>query len=146
MNLLDAAATIMQKLDDALSAATPAIQLVGTGQEPQRDGEDGASVSHAFADVEWDSNSSTGPDPTLQGSCILELHLVPNESEPLYHHEVAQALRGTLEKVTLAVYGTATGTPGVLQGALLLRDFRWTLLQPGADEIICQADLNILER
>lgn len=147
MRLDDATAAVAATVNTALGGiAGRTITLVTSGMEGQEDGESGPSGDRCYLDVNWESDSAQGPDVTLRGSAMLEMHLRPEATLPLDHHTVGQALRGTLEQVSLAVYGTTSGTPGILQGLLLIKDFRWSVLDTSPDRILCQADLTLLER
>lgn len=142
----DAAAACLDLLDTALQSLAQPVLLRSSGMEDQQDGTGAGSGSYAFGDVDWRSASEDGPEPHLRGTLSVELHLRPHDQLVLAHHTVASQLRGTLEGATVPVYGTTSGTPLDLQGALLLLDFRWQVLQSAADEITCQADIEIMER
>jgi len=147
MRLDDATAAVADTVNTALAGiAGRTFTLVTSGMEGQQDGEAGPSGDRCYLDINWESDSSVGPDATLRGSAMLEVHLRPEVTLPLDHHTVGEALRGTLEQVSLAVYGTTSGTPATLQGLLLLKDFRWSILDTTPDRILCQADISLLER
>ena len=146
VRLDDAEGALNVLVNSVLAAQTPAILFELDGVPGQADGSDGDVGSKAFLTLDMRADTETGPDSTIRGSALLELTLQVKDDSAYWHHQVAAALRGTLEGANLPVYGKVSGTPLVLQGVLNITGFSSQVTSDTAGEILMEVDLEIQER
>lgn len=142
----DAIGALNVLIGGVLDAQSPAIKLDFDGVPGQADGTDGDVGSKAFLTTDIAVETNTGPESTVRGTALLELSLLPDDSDAYWQNKVAESLRGTLDGANLAVYGKVSGTPLVLQGVLNITNFSWQVISDTSSRVVAEVVIEIKER